>query len=32
MPYIAHYFNDFNDVRPGLVESFEVKLYREILP
>jgi quinol monooxygenase YgiN len=29
MPYIAHYFND---VRPGLVETFEVKLYREILP
>jgi quinol monooxygenase YgiN len=29
MPYITHYFND---VRPGLVESFEVKLYREILP
>jgi len=29
MPYIAHYFND---VRLGLVETFEVKLYREILP
>jgi quinol monooxygenase YgiN len=29
MPYITHYFND---VRPGLVESFEVKLYQEILP
>jgi len=28
-PYITHYFND---ERPGLVESFEVKLYREILP
>ena len=28
-PYITHYFND---QRPGLVESFEVKLYREILP
>jgi quinol monooxygenase YgiN len=28
-PHITHYFND---VRPGLVESFEVKLYREILP
>jgi quinol monooxygenase YgiN len=28
-PYITHYFND---VRPSLVESFEVKLYREILP
>ncbi len=28
-PYITHYFND---VRPALVESFEVKLYREILP
>jgi quinol monooxygenase YgiN len=29
MPYIADYFND---VRPTLVETFEVKLYREILP
>jgi quinol monooxygenase YgiN len=29
MPYITHYFND---IRPGLVETFEVKLYREILP
>ena len=29
MPYITHYFND---VRPELVESFEVKLYEEILP
>jgi quinol monooxygenase YgiN len=29
MPYITHYFND---QRPGLVESFEVILYREILP
>ena len=29
MPYIADYFND---VRPTLVEAFEVKLYREILP
>jgi quinol monooxygenase YgiN len=29
MPYIANYFND---VRPSLVETFEVKLYREILP
>jgi quinol monooxygenase YgiN len=29
MPYITHYFND---VRPQLVESFEVKLYHEILP
>jgi quinol monooxygenase YgiN len=29
MPYIAHYFND---VRPELVESFEVKLYQEIMP
>jgi quinol monooxygenase YgiN len=29
MPYISHYFND---VRPKLVESFEVKLYKEILP
>jgi len=28
-PYITHYFND---VRPGLVETFEVKLYQEILP
>ena len=29
MPYITRYFND---VRPQLVETFEVKLYREILP
>ncbi len=29
MPYIAHFFND---VQPGLVEKFEVKLYQEILP
>jgi quinol monooxygenase YgiN len=29
MPYIAHFFND---QRPALVETFEVKLYREILP
>ncbi|MGH8240664.1 MAG: putative quinol monooxygenase [Steroidobacteraceae bacterium] len=29
MPYIAHYFND---VRPFLVASFEVKMYRELLP
>ena len=28
-PYIAGFFND---VRPGLVETFEVKLYEEILP
>jgi quinol monooxygenase YgiN len=28
-PYITHFFND---VRPGLVERFEVKLYEEILP
>lgn len=28
-PYITHYFNE---VRPNLVESYEVKLYREILP
>lgn len=28
-PYIADYFNN---QRPNLVESFEVKLYREILP
>ncbi len=28
-PYIAHFFND---VRPGLVDRFEVKLYEEILP
>ncbi len=27
--YITHYFND---VRPQLVERFEVKLYQEILP
>ena len=29
MPYIKRYFDE---QRPGLVESFEVKLYREILP
>lgn len=29
MPYITQYFND---VRPELVEEFEVKLYHEILP
>ena len=29
MPYIAQFFNN---QRPGLVENFEVKLYREILP
>jgi quinol monooxygenase YgiN len=29
MPYIAHYFDD---VRPQLVETFEVKLYQEIVP
>jgi quinol monooxygenase YgiN len=29
MSYITHYFND---VRPHLVETFEVKLYQEILP
>lgn len=29
MPYITHYFND---VRPELVEIFEVKLYEELLP
>jgi quinol monooxygenase YgiN len=29
MPYIAHYFDE---VRPQLVEQFEVKLYQEILP
>jgi len=28
-PYITRYFND---VRPELVETFEVKLYQEILP
>lgn len=28
-PYIKHFFDD---VRPGLVERFEVKLYEEILP
>jgi quinol monooxygenase YgiN len=28
-PYITHFFND---VQPGLVEKFEVKLYQEILP
>jgi quinol monooxygenase YgiN len=29
MSYITHYFNE---VRPQLVEKFEVKLYQEILP
>jgi quinol monooxygenase YgiN len=29
MPYITQYFND---VRPKLVEAYEVKLYREVLP
>lgn len=29
MPYIKHYFDN---VRPQLVEQFEVKLYEEILP
>ena len=29
MPYIAEFFNE---VRPKLVETYEVKLYREILP
>jgi quinol monooxygenase YgiN len=29
MPYIKRYFDE---VRPELVETFEVKLYREILP
>jgi quinol monooxygenase YgiN len=29
MPYIKRYFDE---VRPNLVETFEVKLYREILP
>jgi quinol monooxygenase YgiN len=29
MPYITEFFND---VRPKLVETYEVKLYREILP
>ena len=29
MPYITHFFDN---VRPGLVENFEVKLYEEILP
>jgi quinol monooxygenase YgiN len=28
-PYIKHFFDD---VRPSLVERFEVKLYEEILP
>ena len=28
-PYITHFFDD---VRPGIVERFEVKLYEEILP
>ena len=28
-PYIANFFNE---VRPRLVEQFEVKMYREILP
>jgi quinol monooxygenase YgiN len=29
MPYITHFFND---VQPGLVETFDVKLYHELLP
>jgi len=29
MPYIKRFFDD---VRPSLVETFEVKLYEEILP
>ena len=29
MPYISEFFND---VRPKLVETYEVKLYQEILP
>ena len=29
MPYITHFFDD---VRPELVETFEVKLYEELLP
>jgi quinol monooxygenase YgiN len=29
MPYIANYFDN---VRPALVDRFEVKLYEEILP
>jgi quinol monooxygenase YgiN len=29
MPYIKNYFDN---VRPELVESFEVKLYQEVLP
>jgi len=29
MPYIKHYFDD---IRPHLVEQYEVKLYEEILP
>lgn len=29
MPYIKHFFDE---VRPQLVESFEVKLYEEVLP
>jgi quinol monooxygenase YgiN len=29
MPYIKHFFDD---LRPQLVEEFEVKLYQEILP
>ena len=29
MPYIAEFFNE---ARPKLVETYEVKLYREILP
>jgi quinol monooxygenase YgiN len=28
-PYIAHFFDE---VRPKLVQTYEVKLYREILP
>jgi hypothetical protein len=29
MPYIKHFFDD---VRPLMVEEFEVRLYEEILP
>jgi quinol monooxygenase YgiN len=29
MPYIKNFFDN---VRPGLVENFEVKIYQEILP
>ena len=28
----SYIVNFFNDVRPGLVDRFEVKLYQEILP